>query len=295
MVQFVYDRSAVPVGEDLKLEVQFSDAAGNSKDADSTPTIEITDGAGQVVLAQTSQSVERLGLGHYRYQLTAPEGYITGIWNDIWRGTLDGYSIVNIFDFLVNSQGKINAIETIVEPDSELGDDDSVPYTQDEIKNINVLLKLLKSRLRNNAFTPAGDPCNVFADEDLINFLCASLSEFNMTPTITGFTFADPNTSTLFADILTQGAMLIAWSGQAILEAGREFSLVDSGVQINPPPVSSTINTQYQANLTDYRAKLTRIKVNLRPSPRGLGAGNILASRNPKILQLRHRSENRII
>jgi hypothetical protein len=294
MVLFVYNRDSVPVGEDLYLEVQFNDSAGNPKDADATPSFQIEDGAGQIVYIRTTNSVSRLSLGRYRYKLTVPDGYVPGTWNDIWQGTLDGYAITATFDFLVDSQGKIEATGTIVEPDSELGDDDSVAYSQEEIKNINVLLKLLKSKLRNNAFTPAGDPCNVFADDDLINFLCSSLSEFNMTPTITGFGFDDSTTVTLFADILTQGAMLIAWTGMAVIESGREFTITDQGVIVQPPPVSSTITGMISAHLSDYRAKLKEIKRNLRPGPLGMGAGSILVQ-NPSLRRLRHRRENRII
>lgn len=294
MAQFVYQRDSVPVGEKILLDVQFRDSAGNSKDADATPTLQVLDGAGQTVVAETSQSISRLGLGFYRYELTVPSGYVPGIWNDTWVGLIDGYQITATFDFLVNSEGSIDAVGTIVEPDSELGDDDSAEFTQAEIKNINVLLKVLKSRLRNNAFTPSGNACNVFADEDLINFLCTSLSEFNMTPTITGFTFEDSIVVSMFSDIITQGAMLIAWSGQAILESGREFTITDNGVVVQPPPVSSTISAQISAHLSDYRAKLKEIKRNLRPGPLGLGAGSILVS-HPGVRRLRHRRENRLL
>lgn len=294
MVQYVYQRDTVPVGEKLKLEIQFNDSAGNAKDADATPNIQIRDAVGTTAFVQTTSGVTRIGLGHYRYELTVPDGYISGVWNDIWRGSLDGYAITNIFDFRVDSKGDIQAVGTIVEPDSVLGDDVVDNWNQAEIKNLNILLRMLKARLRNNAYDASGNPCNVFADNDLITFLCASLSEFNMTPTLTSYTFEDINTSTLFADVLTQGAMLVAWSGQAILESGREFTITDNGVVVQPPPVSSTINTQYSANLADYRSKLKEIKRNLRPSAVGMGAGSILTS-NPSVRRLRHLAERRII
>jgi len=294
MAQFIYDRAGVPVSESIDLEVVFYDVAGNPKDTDSVPTIQIVDSSSSVVVSATAQGIISMSQGHYRFPLTVPTGYARGVWRDTWTGTLDGYAVSAVFDFIVNSQGSIEAVGTVTEPELELGDDNGVEFNQDEIRNINILLKMLKSRLRNTAFSPDGTPCNVFADADLISFICSALSEFNMTPTISGFTFADPVVSTLFADVLTQGSMLIAWAGQAILEAGREFQITDAGVQILPPPVSSTITAQYNAQLVDYRGKLKEIKRNLRAMPRGLGAGSIL-TRNPQVLRQRHRREGRIL
>lgn len=294
MPQFVYLRDAVPVGEVLKLEVQFYDSAGNFKDTDSTPTVEILDASNAVVRAASTTDVIRIGLGLYQLELTVPSGFDEGVWNDIWTADTDGYELISVFDFTVNSAGTAEAVGTTVEPDLELGDEPVLEYTQIEIKHINILLKILKSKLRNNAFKPDGTICNVFDDEDLITFLCSSLSEFNMTPTLTGYTFADVNVVALFSDILTQGAMLIAWGAQAVLEAGREFTITDNGVVVQPPPVSTTINTHITAHLADYRSKLREIKRNLRPGPLGMGAGSILVA-SPAARRLRHRRENQII
>lgn len=294
MAQFVYLRNGVPIGASIKLEVQYFDVVGHSKDTDSTPTVEILDALGATVRTASSSSVVRIGLGHYRLDYEVDDGFEPGAWSDIWRATLDGYALANLFDFTVNSQGRAEAVSTIVEPELALGDDILEYYTQDEIRNINRLLKLLKSRLRNTAYKPDGSVCNVFDDNDLIQFLLSALSEFNMTPTITNYLFSDPNVVSLFSDILTQGAMLIAWSGQSILESGREFTITDNGVVVQPPPVSATINTQFGANLTDYRAKLKEIKRNLRPSILGMGAGSILVA-SPAVKRLRHRRELQII
>lgn len=294
MTRFVYLRNAVPVGSDLMLDVQYLDSAGNSKDADTVPTVEILDASGAVVRADGATNVARFGLGYYRLKFTVPDGFTAGTWNDIWTAPLDGYTLVTAFDFFVNSQGSVKAVGTVVEPEVALGDDYVYTYSQAAVKNINYLLKLLKTKLRNTAFKPDGSVCNVFDDQDLIQFIIASLSEFNATPTMTGFTFEDPNVIGIFADIIAQGGMLMAWSGQAILESGREFTITDNGVVVQPPPVSATINAQYSANLSDYRAKLKEIKRNLRPGPLGLGAGSLLVG-NPAVKRLRHRKENIII
>lgn len=295
MVQYAYNRSVVPVTEQIRLEVQFRDSAGNAKDTDGYyPTINVVDSASSDVIATTTTGVVRVGVGYYRYTLTVPDGYAIGIWNDIWTGTIDGYSITAVFDFNVTSVGSIEAVGTTAPVEMQIGDDPINIWTQPEILGINVLLKLLKARLKNNAFKPDGTPCNVFSDDELLGFLCASLSEFNSTPTITTYSFDNPVIYKLFPDAITQGAYLVAMVAQATVEAGREFTLNDNGVTINPPPVSSTITTLYNAQLSDYRAKLKEIKRNHRPGPIAYTAGGLLTS-SPSVRKLRHLRERSII
>ena len=296
MAQFTYKRDSVPVGEDIYLEVQFADSVGNPKDADDTPTIRIVDASSSEVLATTSQYVIRTSQGLYRYLLTVPSGFDSGLWNDIWVGTLDGYENTGVFDFTVNSVGSITPVNTTVEDIVAIGDaPEAEVYTQAEIKNINKLLAKLSAILRSTAFKPDGSVCNVFSTELLFQFLGASLSEFNETPTITTYTFSDDILVTLFSSILTQGAMLVAWSGQAILEAGNEWTMNDNGVTIQPAPVHNAISSMYNAQLSDYRAKLKEIKRNLRPSIVGISAGRGFAVNSPAVMKLRHLRERQII
>lgn len=297
MARYTYNRDAVPAGEEIRLDVQFTDVAGTQKDADTTPQLAIFDASGAEVRSLSSNSVEWIGTGRYRYELTIPDGYTAGVWTDVWSGTVDGYSLSATFNFTVNSAGAITAVGTVVDPEIAIGDDpwpSLIDFSEQAKANINVLLKMLKSRLRSTAFKPDGSKCDVFATEDLFQFLCIALSEFNLTPTITGYTFDDMLTRTLFADVLTQGAMLQAWTGQAILESGREFSINDNGVALQPPPVSSTITTMFNAHLADYRAKLREAKHNLRPAPLGMSAGSLFA-RNPAVARLRHYREKQVI
>jgi hypothetical protein len=297
MARYTYNRDAVPVGEELRLDVQFTDVAGTQKDADTNPSLVIFDAAGVQVRELSASDIEWIGTGLYRYELTVPDGYTSGVWTDVWSGSVDGYALGATFNFTVNSAGSITAVGTVVDPVIEIGDEpwpSLVEFSQQAKANINVLLKMLKSRLRSTAFKPDGTKCDVFSTEDLFQFLCIALSELNLTPTITGYTFDDMITRSLFADILTQGAMLQAWSGQAILESGREFSINDNGVALQPPPVSSTISSFFNMHLSDYRAKLREAKHNIRPAPLGISAGSLFG-RNPQVLRLTHLKDKRIL
>lgn len=297
MSKYTYNRDIVPVGGQIDLEVQFADSAGNPKDSTPPPSLSIFDAGLNPVQTVQSSALRRMATGYYRLRYTIPDGYIAGVWTDSWFGTVDGYEINAIFDINVNSVGSVQAVGTVVDPVIEVGDDpwpSLLDHTQEAKANINFLLRMLKSRLRSIAFKPDGSKCDIFSNEDLYYFLIISLSEFNLTPTITGYIFDDPLVRTLFADIITQGAMLQAWSGQAILEAGKEYSINDNGATISPPPVSSTITQMFNTQLSDYRSKLRELKHNLRPSPLGMSAGSFFA-RNPQVTRLRHLREKQIL
>jgi len=296
MSQNFYSRTAVPVGEQIVLEVQFKDVAGYPKDADSWPTIEITDAANEIVVASTSSGISRTAKGRYKYILVVPDGYVNGLWNDSWSSELDGYSNYNVFDFTVDSTGAIEVTgSSVPERVYTLEDDDiAEDFSQLEIKGILRLRKFLKAKMRTTAYKPDGTPCPVMPNDQLDLMLCSALSEFNATPILTGFGFDSQFIQTVAADIITQGAMLIAWSGQAIIEAGFEFNVNDNGVTYNAPPVSTTISSMYSGQLSEYRAKLKEIKRNLRPAPLGLGAGSLLVE-SPRFRRLRLLRERRII
>ncbi len=298
MPRYTYNRDGTPVGETIVLEVAFADILGNPKDSDSTPTVSIIDEDGTTVRATSATGVDWIGVGKYRLEFDVPDGYTSGTWSDTWTGAVDGYQINAAFNFLVSSIGTITATgPSVVDPAIEIGDDpwpSLTDYSQNAKANINFLLKLLKSRLRSTGFKPDGSKCDLFSNDDLLQFLNIALSEFNLTPTITGFTFDDSLTRTLFADILTQGAMLAAWSGQAILEAGREYTINDNGATIQPPPVSSTISSMFNTQLSDYRNKMKEAKRNMRPAPLGMSGGSLFA-RQPATQRLRWLKEKTIL
>ena len=294
MPQFLYDRSAVPFGEYIRLYVQFTDVAGNNKDTDSYPTVGVSDGAGAITRAASSASVRRTGPGLYLLQYTVPDGYASGTWSDEWVGSVDGYSLEATFEFEVSSIGGIQAVNTDAEPLMVLGDDPDITYSQAEILGINILLKGLKSRLRNTAISPDGTPCPVVPDSDLIEYLRLALSELNVAPTITFYQFSDELIYGLFSDVIIEGAWLKALSIVQVLSAGQELVIVDQGVQITPAPISTAIASILALRQPLYMEKLKALKHGIKPAPRGMGAGRIIAN-NPAIAKQRHKSEGRLL
>ena len=291
-----YDRSSVPEGASISLEASFRDSASNFKDPSVFPSVEIVDSTMSVVRALSSALVKRRACGQYSLEFTIPAGFEEGLWNDQWVAVLDGYSLDSVFDFTVNSQGSITASgSSVPDVEYELTDDDLAElFSQEEIKGILRLRKFLKTRMRSSAFKPDGTPCPVLPDTQLNMFLCIALAEFNATPTLTSYGFNEQWLQTVCMDVLTQGAMLVAWSAQAVIEAGFEFTVSDNGVVYTPPPISSTISSMYNSQLGDYRNKLKELKRNVRPGPKGMSAGSWFNGTNPVFRRYRHLREKRI-
>lgn len=295
MVQYYYKRDAVPVGEEIRLEVQFRDSAGNKKDADAYPTVLITDADGTVAQAATTSGVRRVAVGKYALEYTVPDGYASGVWYDTWTAELDGSPLTAEFDFAVDPSGTIEAAGgTVLTPEMEVGDDPYIEWTQGEIKGINILMSMLRYRLKNTQVKPDGVRCDIFSVSEMESFLIMALSEFNAQPAITTYSFADHATYTMWADILTEGAYLKALAMIVPPSAGQEFVINDNGVSITPASVSSAINGVMSALYSEYRAKLRAIKAHHRATPLGMGAGSILVT-NPAYRRLRARKENQII
>lgn len=279
----------------MRLQVQFRDSAKNAKDAASFPTVEITDSDGYVVRSPSNSGVVRMSLGKYRLEFTVPDGYEAGVWSDVWVGEVDGYEMVADFDFTVDPSGTIEADgSTVAEPIMKIGDRPYVKWTQEEIYGINVLMDMLRFRLKNTQLGRDGRRCDIFSIDEMRDFLRLSLSEFNATPTFTSYLFSDPTLYVLFADIIVEGAYLKAIPSLIPPEAGREVVITDNGIAITPASVSGALNNVLSALYTEYRAKLKEAKRNHRPPPLGMGAGSILAT-NPLYRRLRSRKENRLI
>ena len=187
-------------------------------------------------------------------------------------------------------------------PDPQPGDVFSHTFTEEEVEGINKLLRILKKRLKNDGTRKVSDgaggfideACSIFSNDELICFLINSLSEFNQIPHFSDFQFSDNQIQNIFSAIIIQGAVLLALAAQALIERGREFVITDNGVTYQPPAVSEILNTQYATQLADYKEKLKFIKINLKPSPKGLGTFRVTAI-SPNFLRLRHLRARQIV
>lgn len=289
-------------GRQVELYVRFVDAAGNPVNADSTPKVEIIDYNGTSRRGLSNRGISLaddpgLYLFNYEIPLSGPDGY----WNDRWVAVIGGEEVENTFEFQVLEGGSATATEF---PKHEPGDDVEFCFTKEEIYGINLLMKVLKKRLKSDGVRRVPDPddpsryieepCPVFKDSELICFLVNGLSEFNQYPHFTNFTFADAQIQGIFLDIVVQGALILALAAQALIEKGREFSITDNGVTYQPAAISDILSSQYSAQLQDYKEKLKMIKASLKPGPLGLGTFRVTAV-NPNFLRLRHLRERQII
>lgn len=284
----------------VRLKALFTGPDGQLTDLDSFPQISIVQPSGNVMLGPTSSGVARINVGTYEYDLVIGINDDIGVWNDVWTGSLDGFTVQSSGSFVVidtnlpavNSDGYVH-----------LGDDPGFDYSQFAIMNINKLLKDLKARLNSSGKSLATDKygnkiyvdCDIFSVDILVTFLADALWNFNQIPHFTLFTFDDTEFVKQFGNILVQGATIQALSSKALIERGREFTISDNGINFTPPTVSELLNTQYAAELANHTEKLKQIKASMKPSPIGLGGINITAAKNPIISQLRHRRARQIL
>ena len=297
-------------GQEVALQIQYFDTCGDKVVADSTPTIEILDVDGNVLVAETSTDVTHLGDGLYQYIYRVPDDNDAGIWTDTWSAEIDTAVLDTTFTFTVITPS--SGLTTTTGPGKiSLADDVSLDFSDEELAGINLLLKMLKARLQSTGEKPVRDEngafvydgygelvteeCNVFSDDILISFLCMALSEFNSVPFFTAYTFADSIVQSLFMHIIVEGAHVFALASQSILEKGRDFTISDGGVNYQPPQLGDFLQTYYSNWLSSYRERLQFIKNSIRPGPRSFGTYTNAASGAPAFTRLRHLRARRII
>jgi len=290
-------------GRDISLYVRFLDPAGNPINADSLPSVQITDAGGVVRRASSTTGVSLEGDtdGTYRFDYEIPLAMGDGYAQDFWTAVIGGETVTADFQFLVQESGEIEA--DVVPVFSPTGDA-TFTFTKCEAEGIDVLMSIVKKRVKNDGTSKAPDPddpsqtidvsCSVFSDDELICFLINSLSEFNQWPHFTNFGFCDAQITGIFMDIIIQGAVLLAMAAQALIERGREFSITDNGVTYQPPQVSEILNSQYGTQLGYYKEKLKMIKTSLKPNPLSLGTFRVTAI-SPNYIRLRHLRERQIL
>lgn len=287
----------VIVGQTVVLEIDLRDATGQVADADSSPEVEIIDSQGNVARAMSTSYVSRIDTGRYRTTYTVPANGPTGVWVDHWRATLNGFSTEARLSFIALERDADIGIAG-----DKIGDPCRITLSDAEIRGVNCLLTCLKARLKNNLEVETLDAygnttftnCFVFTDDELVYFLRCSLSEFNQTPHFTDFTFDMEVIYKRFGHIIVEGAFILATAAQMLIEAGREFTITDNGISMNPPPLSATLNNELGHFVQRHTEMLKYIKNSIKPHPTGFGGFRVLAI-SPNYLRLRHLRQRRII
>ena len=292
-------------GEVVDLSIQYFGPDGLPMDAEDGPTIKVINPDGDIIIATTSSGITKEDTGLYVYSYDVGSSTDKGLWTDIWSATVDGVLLSHEFKFLVTDES------SAVAGTARLGDEVDFDFSEAELTGLNILLKHLKARLRSDGKKPARDKygafiydgygelvmeeCNVFSDEILACFLCASLSEFNMIPFFTSFTFAEEIIHKTFSHAIVEGAYILALSSQALVEKGRDFTISDGGISYQPPALGDFINSHYQNFMTSYRERLKFIKNSIRPNPTSFGTFTNLSSGAPAFTRLRHMRSRKII
>lgn len=278
----------------VRLRAQFRGPDGQPINLDSFPQIAIVQPSGNVMLGPTSLGVAQINTGLYEYDFAVGINDSGGVWNDVWSGTINGFTVQTTFSFVV-SNTDLSAVNT--DGYVMLGDDPGFNYSQTAIRNINKLIKAIKARLNSSGKARGTDEygnvvykdCDIFSVDTLTTFVADVISEFNQIPHFTFYTFDDSDFISMFQAILVQGAVIRAMASKALIERGREYTISDNGINFTPPTVSEMLSTQWSTELTNFTEKLKQIKANMKPSPMSLGTLSITASRHPVMSALRHR------
>jgi hypothetical protein len=284
------------LGMPVNLDIRMADALGNLVDPDAIPMVEIRDSHNVTLYGPTQVGVQKLGVGLYRFVYAPPTGQDIGLWSDMWTAMVAGQQSTATLTFTVLSGTSISPAG------AQIGDPPCVSYSDAEVQGINILMAQLKCRLKNSGKTQSTDDygqtifvdCPIFTDDELLCFLNGSLSEFNQTPHWTNFGYNDQIVYDRNAHVIVEGAHILALGAQMLIEAGREFTVTDNGITMQPPPLSTTLNNQFGTLLTSHTERLKFIKVSYKPSPVGVGSFRVLAV-SPAFLRLRHLRQRQII
>jgi hypothetical protein len=287
----------VIVGKTIALEIDVRDSTGQRSDADSLPEVAIIDETDYVRKTMSTSGVMRIDTGRYRFNYTVPAGANTGVWTDHWRAVLNGFTTEARLNFIVLTAGA-----DIEVAGAQIGDPATIRYSEEEIIGINNLLAELKARLMNDVKIETTDAygnikyvdCSVFTNEELVWFLECSLQEFNEFPHFTDFRFDNELIYRRYSYVIVEGAFLLASAAKMLTEAGREFTISDNGITMNPPPLSATLNNELAQFVGPHRELVKNIKWSIKPHPIGFGSFRVLAV-SPAFLRLRHLRQRRII
>lgn len=158
------------------------------------------------------------------------------------------------------------------------------------------LRHMLRDTCRNpKASSPdwKGNPSGfIYSDDELSIYLSLTLIDMNSHPTTTYYTW-DTVPTNWYACIV-YGAQWMAWNSEAILEAGKQYSINENGITFQPPDLAGAINTAAAAVYTHYTDIKERIKKNIKPQLRAVGGTRIMYP-SPFLMKLRHLRERQIL
>jgi len=286
-------------GDIIQLRTEFRDpGTGLPVDPDVFPVISIQQPSGNVLFSWTNVGVYRIDTGIYGYDFTVDPNPVIGVWADEWRGSASGNLLYNSHNFVIHYT-QMPMLNT--DGYYHLGDEPGFDFSQIAVKNINKLVWILKNRLNSSGKALVKDDegneqlvdCDIYTIPQLVTFMIAGMSAFNMIPHFTEYTFDDSEFLNLFGEIVVRHALIYALASKALIERGREFQITDNGVAFQPPGVSDILNTQYGAEYTHWESDIKLIKQNMKPAPTGLGTLRPLAA-SPQFMRLRHLRAKRI-
>ena len=154
----------------------------------------------------------------------------------------------------------------------QLGDKIETEYGQDEINNINKLIKILKLKRQSERKQKAKDSCgnviyidcDIFSINDLVTALDSSLKRFQgLIPEIEESTFLNGDFCMFFTYPLVLGAMLELLPGKALIEKGTEFTVQDNGISHNLLSLSDLVLKLIEIESYNYREEIKLIRANL--------------------------------
>jgi hypothetical protein len=147
---------------------------------------------------------------------------------------------------------------------------DNRNYSQDSIKNINIILKLLKCILNkpdkiNDKFTNDITSSDIFSTDILVKCIENSLTTFNEIPFFSMLTFEDDKFYE-YQDIISHGAIIIILASKALIESGEmEFKTDDNNeVIFEVPSINKILSTQYGTYLQEHVENIKQIKLTMR-------------------------------
>ena len=164
-------------GKNLESYVRFVDQFNNPIDAEDSPKVTIADVNGKIWQSATSNGVslyEEPGI--YKLTYVIPTNFPDGYGQITWTTQIGADTITSAFPFLVSSTADF---QDTTKPDYEPGADINFGFTKEEVDGMNILMKILKIRLKNDGTRKVPDgaggfvdsTCSIFSDDELTCFL----------------------------------------------------------------------------------------------------------------------------